>query len=276
MGSEVECSGVSRAVWLVKVPKYLSNIWMTNTDPTGIVGSLQITNNPQRNEVIFNLSESLAMKEDQALSCQEDKSKDDKSLANTKDDVKVPREYKMVLSKVEQSIGVFSQHPEAPLNGDDEKDSKTQLTIEGVVVQKADCRPIQPSADYLLLKKKRILNVSKSGRQAKQVVRVVKYKPVSDHKMNIEHEKKKKEEGKRAREDEDVVKALLFSAFERHQYYSLKDLISITKQPVIYLKAILKEIGHYNTKNPHKNMWELKPEYRHYSSKSGEGGETAS
>ena len=90
MGSEVDCSGVSRAVWLVKVkqlyfrafklfqavaqmgsnvtcsticlayelsislvillsdifpqvPKYLSNIWMENTDPSGIVGSLQIT-----------------------------------------------------------------------------------------------------------------------------------------------------------------------------------------------------------------------------------------
>ena len=51
--------------------------------------------------------------------------------------------------------------------------------------------------------------------------------------MQIEHEKKKKEEGKRAREDEDVVKALLFSAFERHQYYNLKDLITITKQPVV-------------------------------------------
>lgn len=49
----------------------------------------------------------------------------------------------------------------------------------------------------------------------------------------IEHEKKKKEEGKRAREDEDVVKALLFNAFERHQYYNLKDLITITKQPVV-------------------------------------------
>lgn len=51
--------------------------------------------------------------------------------------------------------------------------------------------------------------------------------------LQIEHEKKKKDLGKRAREDEDVVKALLFNAFERHQYYNLKDLISITKQPVV-------------------------------------------
>ena len=107
-----------------------------------------------------------------------------------------------------------------------------------------------------------------SGRKAKKVDRVVKYQPVNDHKMNvsliqnrkyvqftvtaihlchiephlssfycfcpqIDYERKKKEEGKRAREDEEVVKALLFSAFERHQYYNLKDLISITKQPVV-------------------------------------------
>lgn len=120
------------------------------------------------------------------------------------------------------------------------------------------------------MKKRTIVNKSKSGRQAIQVDRVIKYRPVSDHKANIEHEKKKKEEGKRAREDEDVVKALLFNAFERHQYYNLKDLITITKQPVAYLKSILKEIGHYNTKNPHKNMWELKPEYRHYSNKNSD------
>ena len=31
-----------------------------------------------------------------------------------------------------------------------------------------------------------------------------------------------------------------------------------------YLKEILKEVCNYNLKNPHKNMWELKPEYRHY------------
>lgn len=31
-----------------------------------------------------------------------------------------------------------------------------------------------------------------------------------------------------------------------------------------YLKEILKEIGTYNNKGPHKSTWEVKPEYRHY------------
>ena len=31
-----------------------------------------------------------------------------------------------------------------------------------------------------------------------------------------------------------------------------------------YLKEILNEVCNYNLKNPHRNMYELKPEYRHY------------
>lgn len=86
---------------------------------------------------------------------------------------------------------------------------------------------------------------------------------------------------------------MLFSAFEKHQYYNIKDLVDITKQPVVrlrhhqpkvkenktkhlidlfspspfsqsYLKEILHDIGTYNIKGTHKNTWELKTEYRHY------------
>lgn len=32
----------------------------------------------------------------------------------------------------------------------------------------------------------------------------------------------------------------------------------------VYLKEILNEVCNYNLKNPHRNMWELKPEFRHY------------
>lgn len=71
-------------------------------------------------------------------------------------------------------------------------------------------------------------------------------------------------EGKKARDDKEAVLDMLFNAFEKHQYYNIKDLVKITNQPVSYLKEILKEVCDYNMKNPHKNMWELKREYRHY------------
>lgn len=82
--------------------------------------------------------------------------------------------------------------------------------------------------------------------------------------FQIEYEEKKKAEGKKARDDKESVQEMLFSAFEKHQYYNIKDLVIITRQPIVYLKEILKDVCVYNLKNPHKNMWELKPEYRHY------------
>mgnify|MGYP002652941026 CR=1 FL=1 len=35
------------------------------------------------------------------------------------------------------------------------------------------------------------------------------------------------------RDDKDVVQNALFNAFEKHQYYNIKDLERITKQPVV-------------------------------------------
>lgn len=64
---------------------------------------------------------------------------------------------------------------------------------------------------------------------------------------------------------------MLFHAFEKHQYYNIKDLVTLTNQPISYLKEILKEICEYSVKNPHKNTWHLKPEYRHYSEEKKDG-----
>lgn len=44
----------------------------------------------------------------------------------------------------------------------------------------------------------------------------------------------------------------------------------------MYLKEILNEVCNYNLKNPHRNMWELKPEYRHYKDDKKVGESSAS
>uniref|UniRef100_A0A674NXJ5 General transcription factor IIF subunit 2 n=1 Tax=Takifugu rubripes TaxID=31033 RepID=A0A674NXJ5_TAKRU len=62
--------------------------------------------------------------------------------------------------------------------------------------------------------------------------------------------------------DKKLVMDLLFSAFEKHQYCNIKQLVDMTKQPVVYLKSILREIGVYNVTGTHKYTWELRPEYR--------------
>ena len=112
----------------------------------------------------------------------------------------------------------------------------------------------------------------------------------------IEYENKKKEEGKKVRADKDKVMDMLFSAFEKHQYYNIKDLGKITNQPMVsrvmvraltwitskhpmlplqaYLKEILREICTYNVKAPYKNTWELKKEFRHYRAESANSSTT--
>lgn len=142
---------------------------------------------------------------------------------------------------------------------------KDKIALEGMVVQRAECRPAV-SDNYMKLKRLQIEELSKPLRFSQQLDKAVttNYKPVANHAYNLDYEKKKKEEGKRARADKQQVLDMLFSAFEKHQYYNIKDLVDITKQPVIYLKEILRDIGIYNVKGTHKNTWELKPEYRHY------------
>merc|ERR550519_2537382 len=109
------------------------------------------------------------------------------------------------------------------------------------------------------------MKASQPVRTTQQLDRAVsQYKPKADHRNNIEFEIKKKSEGKKSRDDRDKVMDMLFSAFEKHQFYNIKDLVNITKQPVQYLKEILHDIGIYNVKGTHKNTWELRPEYRHY------------
>lgn len=142
-----------------------------------------------------------------------------------------------------------------------------KLAMEGRIVQRLECRPYADTC-YMKLKLESIRKASVPLRQVKQLEDIVhNYKPVSNHKQNIEYAERKKAEGKKSRDDKDAVLEMLFAAFEKHQYYNIKDLVRITKQPITYLKEILKEVCNYNLKNPYKNLWELKPEYRHYKDK---------
>ncbi|XP_029935989.1 general transcription factor IIF subunit 2b isoform X2 [Myripristis murdjan] len=178
------------------------------------------------------------------------------SLGEKGTSLQVPRDHPFTMHTVGgQTLAVFTQ------NDTDE------ISLEGMVVQRAECRPAV-SDSYMKLKKLQIEESTKPQRLSQQLEKAVTtiFKPVANHTVNVKYEKKKKLEGKMVRAERQVVLDKLFSAFERHQYYNIKDLVDITKQPVSYLKEILREIGVYNTRGAHKSTWELKPEYRHYQS----------
>ncbi|XP_070998172.1 general transcription factor IIF subunit 2-like isoform X3 [Oncorhynchus clarkii lewisi] len=241
---EVDLTGAKQntGVWLVKVPKYLSQQW-AKASGRGEVGKLRIGKNQGKAEVEFTLNEDLTMID---------------SLGDKPSGVQAPRDHPFTMQTVGgQTLAVFTET------------QSERISLEGLVVQRAECRPAV-SENYMKLKRLQIEELSKPVRLSQQLEKAVttNYKPVANHSYNLEYDRKKKEEGKRARVDKQQVLDMLFSAFEKHQYYNIKDLVDITKQPVSYLKEILRDIGIYNVKGTHKNTWELKPEYRHY-----QGGE---
>ncbi|XP_052782855.1 general transcription factor IIF subunit 2-like [Mya arenaria] len=246
---EVDLTAAGRGVWLVKVPKYLSEKWKKNSGKCD-VGRLKITR----------LKGVQGAKPEVTFSTNDDQAKQlVPGMPST-----TPKEHKFLLTGVgNQNLVVFSEKKSEPSSSAAEIITE-RVAIEGKVIQRAECRPVADKS-YLQLKKLQRELCNKPKREIKQITTVPNsYKPVSNHAANIEHEKKMKEGGKRIRDDKEVVKNRLFEIFEKHQYYNIQDLVKLTNQPVTYLKEILKELCTYNMKAPHKNMWELKPEYRHY------------
>ncbi|XP_003445359.1 general transcription factor IIF subunit 2 [Oreochromis niloticus] len=239
---EVDLSGVkqSKGVWLVKVPKYLSQQWDKAAEK-GDVGKITIGKKQGKTEVCFSLIDELT-----ALD----------AVGENDASLQVPKDHPFTMHTVGgQTMAVFSHS------------DTDEISLEGMVVHRAECRPVVTDS-YMKLKKLQIKESVKPQRLSQQLERAVTtiFKPVANHDFNVEYEKKKKTEGKMVRAERQLVLDMLFSAFEKHQYYNIKALVDITKQPVTYLKEIMREIGTYNSKGAHKSTWELKPEYRHYQS----------
>jgi len=235
--ADVDCTSSQQKIWLVKVPKYLGQKWLNSHQVE--VGKLGIRRNMGRTEVTFALNEHLARQGEPA-----------------------PIEHKLMLSAPSKSetLGVLSRCNDA--------DEKEVRKVEGCIVQNAICRPLTMNTEYNKLK---LMSFNKAARTDRKTILVdqldvnaQRFKPKSRHEEHHREEQKKKLEGRRNRMEPEQLKDLLFEKFEEHQFYSLKDLEEITKQPTTFLKGVLREIAVYNSKASSRNMWELKPEYRHY------------
>lgn len=248
----------NRGVWLVKVPKFISDRW-EGCNANDEVGRLKISKRSGSKPVVsFTLDDKIIQERSEDSSSNGGANGTEKKSGST--NKAIPKQHKFLVQNVDYlTLGVFSH-----VTGNAEENIPDRVSLEGRVVKRAECRPYS-DAVYMNVKKDAIMKAIEPTRKTKQLDRAVNsYKPVSNHAANIAHEKRKKEEGKKSRDDKEKVMEKLFQLFEKHQYYNIKDLQRETRQPITHLKMILKEVCNYNLKNPHKNMWELKPEYRHY------------
>lgn len=296
---EVDVSAAGRGVWLVKVPKYLSEQWKKCQNGKD-VGKLKISKSKVPNkkpDIVFTSYDMTAKQAaissvvppsvgsfttlqsgPRILPQPQPVAMRSNNLIPLRGSTNPPsrpasgiRNHKFIVTNVgNQNLVVMSQNKagKEPIPGKEAAPDK--VYIEGKVLQRAECHPIVDD-NYKLLKKEQVQAQNTPVRQMKLLPGIVQnYKPVSDHYENMEERKAKKTEAKRTRAEKDKVMDILFNAFEKHQFYNVKDLVGITKQPVPYLKEILKEICIYNMTAPHKNMWELKPEFRHYKGQDEE------
>lgn len=236
-------SNQQREFWLVKVPKYVANAW--KEAPKGVdLGKIQIPR---------------------------DKTQPIKLICGPNIKQKneaIPSEHTLNLqTNSTQSMAILAQ------NSGTDANAETNATFLGDVKFKGELKPV---ADKSYLSHK-YDTIKKTTIPTKKVImlneNVASYKPRDANLLAHEADQKKRnQESKKQREDKDVLQQRLFTAFEKQQYYNIRDLARITNQSVPYLKEVLKEICNYCSKSSDghkKNMWELKPEFRHYKSASG-------
>ncbi|CAI5452408.1 unnamed protein product [Caenorhabditis angaria] len=246
LSNEVETELAKRGVWLVKVPRYLSELWEANEG--NVVGKLKIGE-----QVKFHVQQGL-----------QQPTRPNEGPSSSKSSVsEIPTEYSFLLHDIKnQTMTVLSEDKKGL---DSDMNVKTgKLAIEGRIVKKAECRP-PATLKYLKMKQEHIVKNTQPKKQVKLLEKAaVKFKPVSIHPEDLARQKAKKEGAKTYRADRDVLRGALFNAFEKHSYYRLHDLQQLTQQPISYVKDVLQEIAVYNPSPPHKSLWSLKPEYCNY------------
>lgn len=240
-------------VWLVKVPKYVASAW--KEAPEGFeLGKLQIQpGGPNKFVTNQNLDKLI---------------KNDSSQTNKQ----LPSEYKLTLQPPTHQKLVILSRTKDPTTTDNNTNNNNgeKISFEGDVKFRGELRTTGDTS-YMNQKSNLIKEQAKPVRVT-QILEgpVTSYKPRG--KAQLAHEadlRKKKEESKRmVREDKEIVQARLFAAFEKQRYYNIKELVKITNQSMPYLREILKEMCSYCVGGANKNMYELKPEYRHYKASS--------
>ncbi|KAL7071541.1 hypothetical protein ACQ4LE_009599 [Meloidogyne hapla] len=257
--SPVSTEKASRGIWLVKVPRYLSEVWEKRAGE--VVGRLV---HQVGGETIFH-SNITELSSDKQSSSQ--MKANQKPISVTQSGPKImdiPQQHKFITRDVKnQSFAVLSEDKSGL-----EEDSELvtgKLSIEGRIVIRAECQPPN-SVDYMKMKIQQIQKISQPKKTVQQVERaVVKYKPINAHQEHMAKDKAKKEGTRAVRLEKDDVVKLLFHAFEKHQFYRQIDLQKLTNQPAGMVRDVLNDIGLYHDSAPHKSMWELKPEYRNYN-----------
>lgn len=230
----VDISYAQRTVWLVKVPDFLAERLAEIDEDNSDIGGVRIYANPNGPaKVLVHLS-------------------DEGPCAD------LPKEFHLQFVKkpVQQQIHMFCESP-----------AGEALMIRGKVEQECQLKPIL-NEEYRNVMKQRNIDSNRPRRMVQVVesgtagIQVGLIPHVNEAELLLKKKRKFEPDLRKERLPKAEVMDLVFKAFEKFAYWSLKGLVDYTQQPTIYLKEVLAEICVFNKRGPYKNLFELRPEYK--------------
>ncbi|ORD99620.1 T2FB [Hepatospora eriocheir] len=141
----------------------------------------------------------------------------------------------------------------------------TELDIVGIIDGEIQILPVI-NKEYLDFKKK-IQSAETDTNQARlvnyfeEIKKGDSYARIKQQELDNKERRKLMYEKRRERLERSDVLNLIFKAYEKNSFWTVKDLANFTGQPVAYIQELITEVADLN-KNDHKITYGLKPEYQ--------------
>lgn len=240
---DLDMSGISNKVWLVKVPKFLADYWSSVEEDNQTIGWVRVgqqQGSPEQKIKVI-LPDAVARRK------------------------QLPQEYNLsVMNKYPADTYLFEETvQERPGKGAVLK--KAALT--GKIAHECSVTPVIDDAYRNVMSfRSRFANIVK--RSIKLIDdRGGNLYPGSAPRRSmpsfVRNQKARSgNESKNSRLPRSELLDALFRCFEMYEYWSTKGLREYLKQPESYLKEVLEKIAVLQRRGPYDSKWCLKPEYK--------------
>jgi len=230
---DLDISSLQDNVWLVKVPRFLYDRWVTEEEEEMQLANVRIeANNFDNLRLVL-----------------EDEDEDDE----------LPTEYHInMVNKQPASTFVFSEQVN--------EEGAIKTAIVGTVAHECSLTPVLNERYKFYASNKAaaiprqiqrldgMMHHGTNSSLAQANARFTGFTAVTRRGKNMPD--------KGVRMDKSELLDILFLKFEDYEYWTLKGLREVTKQPEAYLKEVLGQVGVLIKKGPYAQKWTLKPEYK--------------
>ncbi|KTW31128.1 transcription factor IIF subunit TFG2 [Pneumocystis jirovecii RU7] len=260
---DLDMSKIRSKVWLVKVPKFLLDRWELVKDDGVDLGIIRIQNGKSDNIKLI--------------------------IPDVESNKDLPLEYNVfVMNRHTRNAYVFAEREEKSMQNFSDatlfretcrkggsspcKPSQKHIALVGTIAHECNISPII-NEQYRKVMQAR----SKAASQPKRKIQMLSnHSSLTRNFMTlgmpetnagrfssfIKNTRKSASDQKASRLPRNELLDILFKCFDDYDYYSMKTLKEITKQPETYLKEVLESIAVLLKKGPYIMKWTLKTEYK--------------